>query len=201
MANPCFMTCCCARCCCRGAAMAVRWRARARRALPDVSWRGAESVIVLCGEYLSTLRRVRFYTPQGICLFSCLFGVVGQQRHAGKKKVEECLGGAPAGRGAAKKRTALSEKLKYYEAKARQPFEKNWQDRLFPVKKLSGAPKATGQECFLAAPRDSSLWQCGRHFTRFTPSCVGTTGLMVPSSLNSILSMHTSRCTPGWCLM
>lgn len=60
-------------------------------------------------------------------------------------------------RGAAKKRTALSEKLKYYEAKARQPFEKNWQDRLFPVKKLSGAPKATGQECFLAAPRDSSL--------------------------------------------
>ena len=197
MANLCFMTCCCARCCCRGAAMAVRWRARARRALPDVSWRGAESVIVLCGEYLSTLRRVRFYTPQGICLFPAFPAWAGSNGMQGKRRCG-ILGGW---RGAAKKRTALSEKLKYYEAKARQPFEKNWQDRLFPVKKLSGVPKATGQECFQAAPRDSSLWQCGRHFTRFTPSCVGTTGLMVPSSLNSILSMHTSRCTPGWCLM
>ena len=38
-------------------------------------------------------------------------------------------------------------------------------------------------------------------FSGFTPSWVGTTGLMVPSALNSMRSMHTSRCTPGWCLM
>lgn len=30
------------------------------------------------------------------------------------------------------------------------------------------------------------------YFTRFTPSFVGTTGLIVSSSLNSILSIHTA---------
>ena len=40
------------------------------QSMPEAPWHRAECASVLCGKYSSTLRRVQFGTPQGVCSFS-----------------------------------------------------------------------------------------------------------------------------------